>query len=375
MSRTMTRRLAQSLCLLLALLPAGCNIGAQDGPPSPTLLVETLPPLTATPSATSPPASASPVPSAPALEIVTPAASATQTPAIPTAPPTATSPYFEYLVQEGETLFYILQLPQHGYAYEPDVAATVVALNANIRDADSVIGGIQILIPRPTATATEAGAQATRALLATIGLDDSTGAVLGSGATVGCHDVVGGDSMVSIAHRYNTTLEILSDLNQGEVYWYGCNFKEPGGGPDCRPTLNIGQCVRVPQPTPLPTKAPTPTGDETATPTATKLAPRLLYPADGGIVPPGALTVHWVAVAGLNPAEEYLLEIIDQTSNQVFRQVTRGNSYRVPEAFAPADGQTHVVQWQVTVARQNAQGQYFYAGAPGDVYTFEWRSE
>ena len=276
---------------------------------------------------------------------------------------------------EGETLFYILQLPQHGYAYEPQVAATVVALNDNILNADSLIGGITILIPRPTATATAAGALATEALLATIGLDDSSGAVLHSGATVGCHDVVAGDSMVSIAHRYNTTLEILSDLNQGEVNWYGCNFKEPAGGPDCRPTLNIGQCVRVPQPTPLPTKAPTPTGDETATPTATKLAPRLLYPADGDIVPPGSLTVHWVGVAGLNPSEEYLLEIIDQTSNRAFRQVTKANSYRVPDAFAPADGQTHIVQWQVTVARKNEQNEYYYAGAPGETRAFEWQSQ
>ena len=371
----MTRRLAFALLFPLALLAAGCNIGAPETQPSPTLEAETLETAIANPSATSSPAPVSPSPSATALQIVTPAASATQTPAIPTAPPTATSPYFEYLVQEGETLFYILQLPQHGYGYEPNVAATVVALNANIRDADSVIPGIEILIPRPTATATEAGAQATQALLATIGLDDSSGAILGAGATVRCHDVVAGDSMVSIAHRYNTTLEILSDLNRGEVYWYGCNFKEPGGGPDCRPTLNIGQCVRVPQPTPFPTKAPTPTGDETATPTATKLAPRLLYPADGDVVPPGSLTVHWVGVAGLNPVEEYLLEIIDQTSNQAFRQVTRANSYRVPEAFVPADGQTHVVQWQVTVARKNAQNQYYYAGAPGEVYTFEWRSD
>ena len=180
--------------------------------------------------------------------------------------------------------------------------------------------------------------------------------------------------MVSIAHAYNTTLEILSDLNRGEVNWYGCNFKEPAGGPDCRPTLNIGQCVRVPQPTPLPTKAPTPTGDETATPTATQRAPRLLYPADGDIIASGPLSLHWVGVTGLNPAEEYLLELIDQTTNTAFRQVTRANSYRLPDAVVPADGLTHVVQWQVTVARQNDQGEYFYVGAPGQVNTFEWHS-
>lgn len=370
----MTLRLSSVLFLLIPWLAAGCNISMPDARPSPAIEIEAIATASPAPSATNtlvpptPPYTAAPV------QIVTPDATATEPQASPSPVPSATSPYFEYTVQEGETLFYIIQLPQHGYSYEPNVAATVVALNDNIRNADSVIGGITILIPRPTATATPAGAQATQALLATIGLDDSSGAVLDSGATVGCHDVVAGDSMVTIAHTYNTTLEILSDLNRGEVNWYGCNFKEPAGGPDCRPTLNIGQCVRVPKPTPLPTKEPTPTGNETATPTATKMAPRLLHPADGAVIAPAALTLHWVGIAGLNPADVYLLELIDQTANAAFRQVTRANSFRVPEAFIPADGQPHLVQWQVTVARMNDQGEYFYVGAPGAVNTFQWRS-
>lgn len=370
----MTQRILAGLLPLLLLLTPGCNISAPNAPPSPTNEVEaiaTAAPLASATVSPSPPVAS---PTAPPLQIVTPEPTATETSAKPALAPTATSPFYEYVVQEGETLFYIIQLPQHGYSYEPDVAATVVALNANIRDADSVIGGIKILIPRPTATATEAGAEATQALLATIGLDDSSGAVLDSGASVGCHDVVANDSMVTIAHRYNTTLEILSDLNRGEVNWYGCNFKEPAGGPDCRPTLNIGQCVRVPLPTPLPTKIPTPTGAETATPTATKRAPRLLHPADGDVIAPGPLTLHWVGIAGMNPRDEYLLELIDQTANVAFRQVTRANSYVVPAAFIPTDGQTRLMQWQVTVARRNDQGEYYYVGAPGAVNSFEWQS-
>lgn len=370
----MMPRLSYFLVVLIPLIAAGCNISAPNAMPTPTVEVEPIATEMPQPSATNTALSSAPSPSAPPVQIVTQEPTATDMPPSPAPLPTATSPFFEYLVQEGETLFYIIQLPQHGYAYEPNVAATVVALNDNIRDADSVIGGITIFIPRPTATATAAGAQATQALLATIGLDDSSGAILDSGATVGCHDVVAGDSMVAIAHSYNTTLEILSDLNRGELNWYGCNFKEPAGGPDCRPTLNIGQCVRVPRPTPLPTKAPTPTGDETVTPTATQLAPRLLYPADGDIIESGPLTMHWVGVSGLNPAEEYLLEVTDQTANAAFRQVTRANSYRLPAALAPADGLTHVLQWQVTVARKNDLGEYFYAGAPGPVHIFEWRS-
>ncbi len=370
----MMPRLALLLFLFIPWLAAGCNISMPDARLSPTIEIELIETASPAPSATSTLASPAPSPTVAPVQIVTPEPSATEPQAPPAPEPSATSPFFKYIVQEGETLFYIIQLPQHGYSYEPNVAATVVALNDNIRDADSVIGGITILIPRPTATATPAGAQATQALLATIGLDDSSGAVLDSGATVGCHDVVAGDSMVAIAHTYNTTLEILSDLNRGEVNWYGCNFKEPAGGPDCRPTLNIGQCVRVPKPTPTPTKPPTPTGNETATPTATKLAPRLLHPADGAIIAPAALTLHWVGLTGLNPAEVYLLELIDQTANTAFRQVTRANSFRIPEAFLPADGRPHLLQWQVTVARMNDLGEYFYVGAPGAVNTFQWQS-
>ncbi|MCY3917595.1 MAG: LysM peptidoglycan-binding domain-containing protein [Chloroflexi bacterium] len=370
----MTLRLSSVLLVLIAWLAAGCNISMPDAKPSPTIEIEAIATASPAPSATDSLVPSTPSPTAAPLQLVTALPSATEPQPSPPPEPSATSPFFEYTVQEGETLFYIIQLPQHGYSYEPNVAATVVALNDNIRDADSVIGGITILIPRPTATATPAGAQATQALLATIGLDDSSGAVLDSGAAVGCHDVVAGDSMVTIAHTYSTTLEILSDLNQGEVNWYGCNFKEPAGGPDCRPTLSIGQCVRVPKPTPLPTKAPTPTGNETATPTATKLAPRLLHPADGALIAPTALTLHWVGLAGLHPAEVYLLELIDQTANAAYRQVTRANSFRVPEALIPADGQPHLIQWQVTVARKNDQGAYFYVGAPGEVNTFQWRS-
>lgn len=370
----MMPRLLSLVLLLFPWLAAGCNISMPDTRPSPTIEIELIATASPAPSATNSLVPFMPSPTTAPVQIVTPAATATEPQASPSPEPSATSPFYEYTVQEGETLFYIIQLPQHGYSYEPNVAATVVALNENIRNADSVIGGITILIPRPTATATPAGAQATQALLATIGLDDSSGAVLNSGATVGCHDVVAGDSMVTIAHTYNTTLEILSDLNRGEVDWFGCNFKEPAGGPDCRPTLNIGQCVRVPKPSPTPTKVPTPTGNETATPTATKLAPRLLHPADGDVIAPTALTLHWVGLSGLNPAEVYLLELIDQTANTAYRQVTRANSFRIPDAFIPADGQPHLVQWQVTVARKNDQGEYYYAGAPGEVNTFQWRS-
>ena len=357
-----------ALLAVAVMAAAGCNINLPEELPAPPDAVETistpLSPPSETPSPIPPTANRQ-------LQVATLAAPDTATPATPLASPTATSPYFEYLVNDDETLYYILQLPQHGYGYEPNVAATVVALNANIPNVDSIRGGITILIPRPTQTPTPLGAEATQEFLATIGADDTSGVVLPVGATVGCHIVEAGDAIIGVAVQNNTTLEILHGLNR-DLNWFGCNFTLPSGGENCAPYLSIGQCIRVPLPTPLPTDFPTPTGNETATPTATKLAPRLLYPVDGATVPNEPLLIQWVGISGMNDIDEYLIELVDQTINQSLRQVTRTNSFRVPSAFMPNDGLAHVIQWRVSVAQSNEQGIYIYVGAEGEWRTFQW---
>lgn len=363
--------------LLLALLAftlaavAGCNINTPRIDATPTNESQAIASATPLPEPTATPQT--PTPTSVTLPIATVTASAVHTPSatVILESPTATLPYFEYLVGEGETLFYILQLPEHGYGYEPNVAATVVALNANIPNADSVRGGITIRIPRPTLTPTPLGAAATQALLATIGADDSSGVVLASGVTVGCHIVEAGDAIIGVAVQNNTTLEILHGLNR-DLNWFGCNFTLPSGGENCAPNLSIGQCVRVPLPTPLPTKFPTPTGLETATPTATKLAPRLLYPLDGQAVPHEALLMQWVGLSGMNDLDEYLVELVDQTTNQPLRRVTRDNSFQVPSAFMPGAGQPHDFQWRVSVAQVDEQGIYNYVGEEGNWRSFRW---
>ena len=357
--------------LTLALMAvSGCNISAPRIVATPTNESVTI--AAATPLAEATVAPASPTAISATATITTATSipihrpSATQI----AATPTATLPYFEYLVGEGETLFYILQLPQHGYGYEPNVAATVVAMNANIPNADSVRGGITIRIPRPTLTPTPLGAQATQALLATIGADDSTGVVLPAGATVGCHIVEAGDAIIGVAVQNNTTLEILHGLNR-DLNWFGCNFTLPSGGENCAPNLRIGQCVRVPLPTPTPTKFPTPTGLETATPTATKLAPRLLYPLDGQTEMRAPL-LQWVGLSGMNDRDEYLVELVNQTTNQALRSVTRDNSFQAPAAFMPGDGGKHDFQWRVSVAQVDENGIYNYVGAEGGWRRFLW---
>lgn len=372
----MTHRFSVLAPLITILfIVSGCNIGSPEATNTPTIVQERIPtaepPLVAT-AKSLPSATATEMPT---LHIATVVATDTSIPATPTLVPTATSAFLEYVIQEDDTLFYILQLPQHGYGYDVEVAATVVALNDNISHIDLLPPvGNTIYVPRPTSTATAVGASATQEVLATIGVDDGTGALLRSGSSVGCYEVVSGDSIVAIAERYSTTLEILSQLNQ-DIQFFGCAFTEPSGGPDCRPNIQIGQCVFVPLPTPLPSKTPTPTGNETATPTATHLPPRLLYPADGASIPAGELRLQWVGISGINADDDYLVELVDQTTNRSLPQVTKANDLMVPSAFAPHDGQAHVIQWRVSVARRNDQGVYLIVGAPGIWRTFEWMSQ
>ncbi len=357
------------LCLwaalsLASLLLAGCNLRPGQQPtatarPVASATQTSLPRPTVAP----PPTQDFVAPTAPV-----PVAPRTNTPS-PTVPPSPSpSPaFFEYEVQADDTLMGIIQV--FGYGYQLEVAQAVVGLNDSVFSIDFLPVGQTIRIPRPTATATPAGAEATVELLATIGIDSATD--LQTDTSLGCHTVVANDNMVSIAERYNTTLEILSDLNS-DLNWSGCNFTLLAGGEDCVPILNIGACIQVPKPTPLPTRFPTPTGLETPTPTATKHAPRLLYPLEGERIISRELVLQWVGVSGLSEADVYLVELQNQTNASDHRQRTRANSYRVPVAFAPHDGEIHNLQWRVSVARQNEAGVYFFVGEQGSWKRFVW---
>lgn len=360
----MTRLCLLAALTLASLLMAGCNLRPGQ---QPTI---TSSPVASTTSTPVPRPTVAPPPTrhldAPTVSV--PVTSYTNTP-LPTVPPSPSpSPaFFEYEVQADDTLMGIIQV--FGYGYQLEVAQEVVRLNDSVFSIDFVPVGQTIRIPRPTATATPAGAEATVELLATIGIDSATG--LQTNSSLGCHTVVANDTMVSIAERYNTTLEILSDLNS-DLNWSGCNFTLLAGGEDCVPILNIGACIQVPQPTPLPTRFPTPTGLETPTPTATKHAPRLLYPLEGERINSRELVLQWVGASGLSEDDVYLVELRNQTNASDHRQRARANSYRVPVAFAPHDNEIHNLQWRVSVARQNEAGVYFFVGEQGSWRRFDW---
>ena len=179
--------------------------------------------------------------------------------------------------------------------------------------------------------------------------------------------------MVDIAVNYNTTLEVLAVLNP-DISFAGCNFEIQSGGPNCNPLLSVGQEIQVPAPTPTPTLSPTPSGSETPTPTPTYAAPLVISPPQDANVPADVFRLEWVGVGVLQPDEVYLVQVSDATSGQVFNDITRSTSLLLPDSLVPTDGQTHTIDWTVTVAKPNEAGIYRVISGPPGINRFNWLS-
>lgn len=354
-----------SLVLLGVLILAGCNFAPlPQGDFTPTVeeVVLTVPPSpepSLTPSFT------------PEMMAITTEPTETPLPPSETPFPSETPGPYEHVIQANETLLYIIQL--YGYR-DFGVIDEIIRINDNIPNADRLPGpGSVILIPRQTVTPTPENIEPTaQANLAGI---EPTSAQTGLNfdAPIIPYTVIQDDTIVGIAQNYGTTLEVLARLNQ-DIPFFGCNFEIPSGGPRCNPPLQIGQIVNVPAPTPTPTLSPTPSGDETPTPTPTFAAPMIVSPPQDAQVPPQSFRLEWVSAGILQPGEVYLVQVEDTVTGTKFNEITTNTSLRLPDTLIPTDGQAHVFNWTVTVAKPNEQGVYrIISGAP-TIRTFRWMS-
>jgi hypothetical protein len=293
---------------------------------------------------------------------------ATFTAGIPTetATPSPTLGPYEHVIEPDDTLYYIIQL----YGYDTlDVVNEVVALNDMVSADILPPPGTTLLIPRQTATPIPTGADLTQTFQASIGVGTNNL----PNYPIGCHEVQEGERMVGIALDYNMTLEQLSVINP-DISFFGCDFDEPSGGPGCGPVIVVNQCVNVFLSTVTPTLSPTPSGSETPTSTPTYVAPIANSPSEGALVPAGLLRIMWVSVGVLRQNEVYLIQVTDTTTGMSYLpQVTRETSYLLPAEMIPEDGQTHTIQWSVSVAVQNAQGSYHPVSGVS-TRTFQWQS-
>lgn len=263
-----------------------------------------------------------------------------------------------------------------------DVIPLILTLNG-ISAPENIQSGQQLDIPWPTSTVDPNAPTATTVVSSSLAnfqarsSSDSIASINGTPINtlepptpiptptlplgVGFHSIIGGESMVSIAISYNTSAEVLSQLNP-EIPFTQCDFSVFSGGPACTVQLSVGQQIRVPIPTPLPTETPTPSGSETATPTITPTfnAPSPLSPGNGALFLAGQLvTLRWVTTGTLGPRDVYRVEVRDLTIDQTYLIDTTELSVIVSESWQGTDGRRHVYSWRVSVINLDTNQVYF----------------
>ncbi len=357
----MTKRLLS--LVFAALLLAACDLQS-----IPTGQTPTVPPIANTEQVSTP--------------TLTPSATMTLSPEpiLDTAPPTGTAepptatatftetpnPYATYIIQQGDTIIYIVQLFGHR---DLAVIDEVLRLNSNIRSQDRLPGaGSSITIPLPTATFTPEGF----ALTASAQPPNVPQIRLPIDTEIIQIPVQEGITILGIAQEYNTTLPIMATLNP-QLGFFNCDFTNPSGGPDCTVILGPNDIVNVPQLTPTPTLSPTFSGNETATPTPTYIPPIAFFPQQESVVSPVSFSLQWLTVGILRANESYLVELQDTTSGTQHLDVTRNTSYALPSSLIPADGQPHIMRWRISVAVPNDQGAYRFI-SEGAWHSFTWQS-
>lgn len=334
-------------CLLvgLTMFGAGCS-GAGDSSGAPTLPADELqfavaPNMQATPSLTASPT-------------LPPTVTPTDTPPPPlptdTPRPTDTPGPHEHVVQPNENCLGIATIYGH---VSIDVIAAIERLN-NIR-CSGLQQGATILVPRPTVTPTEIGADLTQTVIATnappmVTLDAMIA------VSVQEYVVEEGDTLSSIALKNDSTLRQICELNPlpDGINCSGCTWESANCCCPNPPLFSVGDRVNVPAPSPTPTPSPTFTGSETPTHTPTHRAPQAVYPLPEATVQ-GPVRLTWLSVGVLarneTYEEQYLVSVRNETSGEVLAHLTRQLSYDVPAEFLPADGTPTRFVWQVRVVR------------------------
>lgn len=346
-----------------ALLLTGCNFARLDSVDEPAPATMLPPPV----------ATSSPEVTLAASSVIQLAvATATPLPPVSTAAPSPTRGPWRHIIQQGETLGFIIQ--RYGYR-NFDVIDEIVRLNDNVSSANLLPGdGNVILIPRPSATPLppDFTPLAVPPSLADDFAPTSPATGLNYATSINEHVVDSGQTVVDIMVQHNTTLEIISILNP-DISFAGCDFGVASGGPNCNPFLSVGQGVRVPAPTPTLTLSPTFSGNETATPTPTWQPPRAIAPPQDANVSASSIRLQWLSVGVLAAGEVYLVQLSDE-SGEVHNAVTRETSLMLPASLAPTDGATRELSWTVSVARPDSRDVYQIVSGYPQPRRFRWSS-
>ncbi|HRE48774.1 MAG TPA: hypothetical protein PLD47_13695 [Aggregatilineales bacterium] len=358
---------------VIGLLLTACGV---DAIPAPTVIPTDVATQTAT--ITPPPpntqtATLSPAPPSEPPPTIAPLITATPPPVAavisggggggePTAPPAPRC----FVARAGDTL--ITFASRAGYS-DLSVLPAIRALNGLCETCNDIAVGREYCVPRPTATPTAIGYEATVALRQT-----ELAALPTQGYSLRQYTVVEKDTIIGIQLKTGTSLADLCRLNEGLLNCAGCKLDKPVGENECRVLVVVGWKLNYPGPPPTPTITPTFTGMETATPTPIHPMLRVIAPLQEERKS-GAVSLRWLPVPILAPDEFYLVMWSNAQTGDTRQVETRANSLILPAALHPPPGQTHTIYWRVSVARRTAEGGYLILSPEGVIYTFLWQGE
>ncbi len=170
------------------------------------------------------------------------------------------------------------------------------------------------------------------------------------------HTVQLGDTIMGIAYAYDTTVELLSQINP-EIPFLQCDYGQRYGGQNCSVMLYEGQRLRVPVPIPTITPTPSPSvRTETPTPTPTFNAPYSITPDDGAHFNADQMvTLRWGGTGTLAANERYIVHVRDLDTGQDYVAAVPDTTYILPGGWQPADRNRHAFEWVIAVGVVDAQ--------------------
>ncbi len=185
------------------------------------------------------------------------------------------------------------------------------------------------------------------------------------------YTVVDGDTLISIAFKFGSTVEDIQSANN----LAGNALIRPG---DSLIIPVQGVPPEALQPTPPPAVdvaagAPVPT-------VVVYVEPRLISPPDGAeIARTDPVLLQWASVGVLKPNEWYVLQLLERSpgARPLSTAWTKQTNYRLGAELAPAEGQLAEYDWLISVVRVNptSDGQLSLEAAspPSEIRRFVWK--
>ncbi len=190
------------------------------------------------------------------------------------------------------------------------------------------------------------------------------------------HRIAAGENIITIGFQYDTSAEILSQLNP-EITFSQCEFGERFGGPRCTVLLQVGQELRVPAPLPTPTLSPTPSGSETPTPspTATFNAPHPASPSNRAYFRRDEfVTLRWSATGTLAEDEAYLVTLENTTDGTAHTAETGELFFVIPQEWHGRGSGRYEYTWTIGVIAPDNRTEPRYTTQPR-AFTWEGLGE